>query len=493
VQKSDGTWAEQGRGTPIRPAMTRRLPSLVACVCAALALLSCAGGASAQTRVGRLDPGFGTKGRTITQFGIAGEEADVELAITPNGSAVVANATFEGAIVRFLPDGSQDGGFGEGGELSLDPETAAEGVAERHFFPGAVAVDSRGRILVFGQQADSRQTFLGPWFSGEIPASWAVVLRFTAEGKPDPGFGEGKGFIRSDFGLASPLETDIPMVGALAGRVDSRDRPVLVAGVSSATSGCYNAHGGIRSRPIAVVRLTESGQPDPTFGGGDGISPIEGTDSFPGLAIDGEDRPVVSAGRIGNPHAECQFGTTLFRLRRDGERMAGFGSDGVRVFKRLNLGVLEPSGAMVLSYRRDQTLDLARLRPDGRRDMGFGRAGMAKVHLPFEFGFHVRPVAVDAKGRVLLAGFIGSPVATDVERLPKRSAFVVARLLPNGELDRGFGKRGWIITSFARPLEVTSAQATLDPKGRLLVAGTVTKQHHRVGGAFLIARYLLGP
>lgn len=125
------------------------------CACAALALLPCAATASAHTGVGRLDPTFGTRGRTITPFGTAGEEADVEIASTSNGSAVVANA-LEGTIVRFLPDGSRDAGFGDGGELSLGPETAAEGVAERSFFPRAVAIDSRGRVLVFGQQTDTR-------------------------------------------------------------------------------------------------------------------------------------------------------------------------------------------------------------------------------------------------------------------------------------------------------------------------------------------------
>jgi len=291
--------------------------------------------------------------------------------------------------------------------------------------------------------------------------------------------------------LGSKLSTDFPLVASLAGRVDSRNRPVLVAGVLSPTSGC-EGHGGVASRPRAVVRLTESGQPDPTFGGGDGVSPIEGSTSFPGLQIDGEDRPVAGVGRIGTPRAECEFGTTLFPLRRDGERMASFSSDGIRVFKRLNLAVLEPSGAMILSYRRDQTLSVASLRRDGRPDESFGQGGMAKVHLPFEVGFHVRPVAVDARGRILLAGFIGSPVPMRAKRLPRRSGLVVSRLLPSGELDRGFGNRGWIITHFPRPLEVTSAQATLDPQGRLVVAGTVTKPHHRDGG-FAIARYLLGP
>jgi uncharacterized delta-60 repeat protein len=452
---------------------------------ATLIFLACAVPASAQSTAGRLDLAFGNGGLAFTPPGTAGEEADVELANVPGGSVVVGNA-LEGRLVRFLPDGSRDTAFGESGELHLGPETAREGVDERTFWSRSVAVDSRGRVLVFGEQTDTRQFFIT---ERSVPASSAVVLRFSDEGHPDPSFGEGKGFIREDFGLGSGLNTDIPMVSALAGRVDSRDRPVLVAGLTSPTSGCY-AHGGVGSRPRAVVRLTESGQPDPTFGGGDGVSPIEGSASFPGLGIDGKDRPVAGVGRIGSPTAECQLGTTLFRLGEDGERLSAFGSDGIRVFKWLSLAVLEPSGTMILSSRHDQTLSLVRLRPNGSRDMSFGQGGVARVHLPLDIGFHARPVAVDPRGRILLAGFIGSPIAEPAKRQPKHSAFVVARLLPSGKPDLGFGTHSWIITRFARPLEVTSAQATLDPRGHLLVAGTVTKPHRE--GGFAIARYLLG-
>jgi uncharacterized delta-60 repeat protein len=465
--------------------MARWLRGVAFLVSAAILLLSCPISASAQA--GRLDSSFGKNGRTITPPGTGGEEAAVEVASPPDGSVVVANA-LEGRVVRLLSDGSRDTGFGEGGELSLGAKTAAEGVVELTFFSRAVAVDGRGRVLVFGEQTDTRQSYSG--FTGEVPASTAVVLRFDREGDPDPSFGEGRGFIRSDFGLGSGLETDIPMVGAQAGLVDSRSRPVLVAGVSSPTSGC-EAHSGVGTRPRAVVRLTDSGQPDPAFGDGDGLSPIEGSTNFPALEIDGRDRPVIGVGRIGSGRAECQFGTTLFRLRRDGKRMTGFGSNGLRVFKRLHLAVLEPSGAMVLSYRHDQTLSVARLRPDGRRDKGFGQGGIAELHLPLAVGLHVRPVAVDARGRILLAGFIGSPVAFPDKR--QHSAFVLARLLPDGAWDSSFGNRGWVFTRFARPLVVTSAQATLDPRGRLVVAGTVTKSRHRSRGGFAVARYLLGP
>lgn len=451
-----------------------------------LALLLLSVAASAQVRPGRLDRGFGGEGLAMTPLGTAGEEADVEVANGQNGSVVVANA-LEGTVVRFLPNGSRDLGFGNDGELKLGSSTAAEGLSQRTFFSRAVAVDSRGRVMAFGEQTDSSHAYSPGGFAGEIPASSAVVLRFSAEGRPDPSFGEGKGFIRSDFGLGSGLNTNIPMVGALAGQVDSRDRPLLVAGVSSATRGC-TGHGGIGQRPRAVVRLTPTGEPDPTFGGGDGISPINGSSSFPSLEIDRGSNTVVGVG----PRVECQVGTTIYRLRENGERVTGFGSDGVRAFRRLHLALVAPSGLMILSYRHDQALSLARLRPDGKRDLSFGQDGTASVHLPLDVGLHVQPAAVDTKGRILLAGFVGSPTAEPAKRQPKHSSLVVARLLANGTLDPTFGHDGWVFTHLPRQREASSAQATLDPRGRFLIAGTMTAPHRRNGG-FVIARYLLGP
>jgi len=62
-------------------------------------------------------------------------------------------------MVRFLPDGSRDTDFGDGGELVLGPETTTEGVEKLSFSERAMAIDARGRILVFGAQTDASQSF----------------------------------------------------------------------------------------------------------------------------------------------------------------------------------------------------------------------------------------------------------------------------------------------------------------------------------------------
>jgi uncharacterized delta-60 repeat protein len=461
--------------------------------CAVLALLACAMPAAAQAGVGGLDPAFGEGGLATTALDLAAKRGHVELGVTPDGSAVVGEAA--GFTVRFGPEGSADATLGKDGKLLLGQHTIIEGEdEERSFFPRNVVVDSEGRLLVFGQETDTRRSVYAGTITGEsAPESWAVVLRLTPQGEPDPTFGGGKGFIRSGFGLRSRFSRRLPMAAALAGSVDSRDRPVLVAGVTTVFGGCYSKGGQLTTYPRAVVRLTEAGRADHSFGGGDGLAPITGSTSFPGLGIDGRDRPVVAVGSLVQPEPECRGGTTLVRLREDGQRMRGFGPRGTQAFKRGDLSFVAHSGAILLADQHGRTLRVTRLRPSGDLDTGFGRGGTAGVRLPVAVGNHVSPVAADAEGRVLLAGFLGrdKPFRGPKEG-PKHPSLAVARLLPDGRMDPSFGEGGWIITAVPEPLELTSTAATLDPQGRLLLAATVTAPD-QIEGGYLLARYLLGP
>lgn len=462
--------------------------------CLVLTFLSSVAPASAQPRIGHLDPTFGKGGRVLTSLNVTDDTDWVELGIAPDGSAVLAD--YE-SLVRFRPDGSRDLGFGHRGRLLLRPETAAEGIAERTFFPSNIAVDNHGRVLVFGQQTDTRETF--DVIGRELPSSAAIVLRYSGRGQRDLSFGSGRGFIREDFGVPSDITDEIPLVGALVGRVDSRNRPVLVAGTSATAIACYG-HSFIGPEPRAVVRLTEAGMSDATFGGGDGISPIEDATGFRGLEVDAADRPVVGVGAIrgvmyGNVASECRLGTTLVRLRQDGERLTSFGANGLRELGGFGLDVLQPSGAMILSERQERALVLHRLRSDGERDLRFGENGSARVALPV--GSRVRPVAVDNRGRVLLAG-LRRPALRSDRRRQRPNSFVVIRLRPDGTLDKTFGNDGKIITPMPPSLRLASATAALDPRGRLLVAGVVTEPHRPDTGpgyhaGFVLARYVLGP
>lgn len=449
-----------------------------ACLLAAALVLGWATPGSAQARSGELDPTYGSGGVAMTGFGVAGPEPGTTLLAGPEGSALLENG---GTVVRLQPDGAVDTGFGTGGRLKV----AFSLGGGRSFGSGSVAVDPEGRVLVFGSIDNKNRTAIGPE-NRPVEASVAAVARFTAEGKLDRSFGEGKGYFEGSLGIGPESTSGLTRVSSLAGGVDSIGRPVFVAGSPSPGGGC-EAKPTVIPQPVAVARLTESGQLDPTFGGGDGVVPISGSGSSPALATAGTEETVVGVGREGSFKASCGIGTTIYRLGGGGEPVAGFGPGGRRSFKVLKLSLVEPSGSLILAGQVGRTLTLSRVLGNGAVDRGFGTGGTANVVLPLATGIHVRPAALDSQGRILLAGYVASPRSGP----SKPSSFVVGRLLPDGTIDRGFGKEGWIFTRLPRPLQLISARATFDSEGRLLVGGVVTRPGHSVG-AFAVARYLFG-
>jgi hypothetical protein len=101
------------------------------------------------------------------------------------------------------------------------------------------------------------------------------------------------------------------------------------------------------------------------------------------------------------------------------------------------------------------------------------------------------PAAVDAKGRIPLAGFVGSPIH-ERERASRGGAPSWSpACFPTAESTAPSARTDGSSATSPVPLELNSAQATLDPKARLLVAGIVTRQGHP-DGAFAVVRYLLG-
>jgi uncharacterized delta-60 repeat protein len=452
---------------------------------ALLVLVAWAGAPRAAAAVG-LDPSFGKGGLAVTSDSDSYE--GVELGIAPDGSSLVTSIS-GGSAVRFSADGSLDPGFGGGAGVLFESVAGAMVGEEEHFQASATALDDQGRTLIFGELVDSSRSY-PEGYAGSVYASSAAVIRLGADGRLDPTFGDGNGYVVSTFGIPSQaLGVSFPTVGIMAGTVDSHGRPVLIAGVQAGVSGCY-AHSGIGLKPVAIVRLTESGAPDPTFGGGEGVAPIGGSGSVshPLLGLDAHGRPVASVARMGSYKGECGIGRFVYRLGGDGSRLGSFGDHGFRHFTRLKLDFIEPSGALILSRRHGSTLGIIRLRPDGDRDMTFGHDGVADLHLSSAVSQEFAPVAVDGRGRILLAG-IGSTTPRDPFGLTG-DQIVLGRLLADGEPDASFGHDGLFRALVQGRLNLTDLRANLDPQGRLLVGATIT----RIGGGprgFLLARYLL--
>jgi Domain of unknown function (DUF5122) beta-propeller len=226
-----------------------------------LAVLSAASGAVARVVV---DPEFGNGGRVaLTRLG-----PPFLMAVSRDGSIALSSS---GRVTRLLASGQPDAQFGADGSRPL------ESVDEMAFRPAGVETDSHGRLLVFGTATDPAREEVEIGFLKYVPVTWAAVVRFNLDGSLDPTFGEGNGFLRSDLGVHSALAPQLPTTNIFAGVVDGQDRPVLLAGVDNATAPCFG-HSGIEPTPRAIVRLTEAGQLDRSFGKG-GISHLLGRPS----------------------------------------------------------------------------------------------------------------------------------------------------------------------------------------------------------------------
>lgn len=87
-------------------------------------------------------------------------------------------------------------------------------------------------------------------------------------------------------------------------------------------------------------------------------------------------------------------------------------------------------------------------------------------------------VALDDSGRMLVAGFGGGPLGSE-------TAFLLARYLPNGALDRRFGSDGIVVTDLEG--EGNAVDVATDSSGRIVLAGTSSES---ASASVTLIRYL---
>ena len=107
----------------------------------------------------------------------------------------------------------------------------------------------------------------------------------------------------------------------------------------------------------------------------------------------------------------------------------------------------------------DPRLGLVRYQPDGSLDPAFGVGGRVTVNFLPDYPARIG-LAIQEDGKILIAGKVGSP-----------SDFAIARYLPSGAPDLGFGTNGdgTVTTDFGQQDEATSIVVQSD--GKIVVAG----------------------
>jgi uncharacterized delta-60 repeat protein len=396
---------------------------------------------------GVLDPSFGIHGKVVTAFG-PGSDAASDVVLQPDGKIVVAGIGDDKvAVARYTKSGILDPTFGAGGKV-----TTAVGSRSS---AGAVTLQPDGKIVVAGRTT-----------SGSDYAF--ALVRYTSTGALDPSFGTG-GIVTTPFGEG--------FAGARA-IVLQPDGKLVVAGIAGTD--------------FALARYDSNGSLDPSFGEGGTLTtkfrpepgPEERDDIVEALVIQ-PDGKLVAAGWT---DSGANYDYALARYRTDGSLDPGFGSGGrvtTAIGPNHDLGdalVLQPDGKLVLAGFSETAsgagFGLVRYNADGSLDGGFGAGG--KVVTGSNAGAFA--LALQPDGKLVAAGnsFRAGPDDYD---------FAVTRYKSNGAVDRAFGSRGTVTTSFGSGYDVATALA-LQPNGRIVVAGSRSTGSNQ--SSFALARYVGG-
>jgi uncharacterized delta-60 repeat protein len=404
-------------------------------------------------------------GGRVLAFDLGGALTDraAAVAVQADGRIVVAGTVATGgsswapALARFLPDGSLDASFGNGGKV-----VSPFGVIAFNDSIAALHLLADGRILVAGT-AD--------WGAGDQDF-W--VGRLLPTGAPDTTFGQiaAVGATLVLFDLGHDL-TDT--LGAMT--VDRSGR-ILLAGTVDVSS---------TNTDFGVARLSANGVLDTEFSA-DGKATVGfvsgGIDLGLAVEVDTAGRAVVAGAAWANDSGG-HFNVGVARLLADGTSDSGFGSAGTSEVGMAGGGTnnefawalgVWPDGEIVVAGDAASGADewitqLGRFSPSG--------AYLGGVLGPFcSFGSppcptqpqdSVRALRLQGDGKILLGGF--------ARGLAANSDFGVGRFHRDLAPDFAFGTAGRVILDFAQGGGDNDfgAGLALDHDGRIVVAGSAEK------------------
>ncbi len=440
--------------------MGRRLALILAGVALAVIGLGSAVLAANQKKPGAYDPKFGDVG---ARYGLlpdfpfpSGLDNYGGLALSPGGKIILAGDTeiagvHDFAIGRLRTNGHFDTSFGNA--ITHVSEGNISGDDEVH----GIASGPGGSIFVASGSELAGVERIG-------------VAKLDADGFLDNGFdGDGR--------TTTLVGTDA-FARAIAVQKNGK---VVVVGAAEI--------GG--DNQLVLVRYLATGPPDPAFGGGDGIVTTKVGKSA--VAIDVEiqkNGKIVVTGGDSFGAAPSSEGIVV-RYRANGTLDPGFGSGGIARFRSAKQAVfyglaIGSDGKVVAVGVTDQKLSgvVLRLTAAGKRDHRFGGGdGIVRSNFRQSAFVYLTGVAVQRNRKIVVAGFGG-------DTLGALGGSLLARLRPNGRLDKGFANRGSrLFLLGATGFSLTSV--AIQPNGRIVVGGAF-----EVGGntqGLFAARFLGDP
>jgi uncharacterized delta-60 repeat protein len=366
------------------------------------------------------------------------------VAIQPDGKIVVVGTAARGdarqlIVMRLNADGSQDGTFGKSGIEDIPAGVLSEGSGIALVTNGTTTTN----IIVTGYGAPGMSAF-----------SLVVARLKGSDGAFDTTFG-GTGVVYAlpnQFGYAAPV-------------VVQSDGKIVVGG------SLYSA----TAQQFVLLRFGTDGSLDTSFDS-DGMMTIPFNDfcQLNSIALQADGK-VVAAGVTWNG-APAYSGFALARVGTDGKLDPTFNQTGtynfdVGVTYDQALGITIDANQKILVVGSTQTgkdVDFAtvRLGSDGAFDGAFGTGG--KVFTPIGTGDdEITASALQSDGSLIVAGYAYDGTSTEL---------MLAKVTAAGALDPTFGKNGVVLSTV---MASATAMAVQDD-GKIVVTGP----------NFLLARFL---
>jgi len=292
---------------------------------------------------GAPDTSFDYDGIAWLDFG--GYDIGTDLALQPDGRILVAGTKGDGAVMaRLWPDGTT---FDTGGQQT-------HGLA----FPPAYQPGYREQVHGMALQPDGSFLVAGHAYAPDYAFSDAFVTRFNPDGLLDGAFGVN-GSARVAFGIFN-------VARAVAVQPDGK---IVVAGYSA-----FDTQYAIMD--FLVARFNVDGSPDSTFGNNGSYLvnfPADGADGAVALAL-APDGKIVVAGTV---WTGSTYAWGVARLTDTGQPDPTFGTNGLAVnLSGNNAGanavVVQPDGKIIIGGSYNNDFFLQRLLEHGSLDASFG-------------------------------------------------------------------------------------------------------------------------
>ncbi|MDI3274151.1 NHL repeat-containing protein [Pseudomonas sp. MDT1-16] len=411
---------------------------------------------------GTLDTTFAGTGKTQVYFAGSLSSMANGVAIDSRGRLLVAaKVETRGGnrfgLARLLEDGSADLAFGSKGSVIGQFEHGFEAMA------GSVQVLPDGHILVAGlHYEDARRT---------LPA----LALFDQHGQPVQCFGDnGRCVVRLPGGLSRGvrnawLPPGVPGAEACDVCVQEDGRILLQA----------NHHFELADHVGILIRLNTDGSLDDTFNGRGFVivRHLLMNTWLSSLRVQ-QDGRILVGGSINFPEEGL-----LARYHTDGRLDNCFAVDGFMTFKargysaQVSQVVQQENGdVQCFGSSRDPMHCLAlRVNSNGRPDIHCN-GGHAQLLQIGHSGCQWTAAQALPDGCVLTVGATIGAVEAD---------FILARHLPDGQLDHSFGNgAGWVCTHLSRSLD-TATSVIIQTDGNIVVGGYSQDGNYRA----VVARY----